>query len=344
MTLPLVSICIPTYNRSLFLKEAIASALATDYPNIEVVVSDNASTDDTCQVVQSFNDERIKYFKNETNIGAFGNFRKVLYEYAKGEYAIYLADDDLFIDRIYLPNAVNLIVNNSEIVLVLSNWRYIKEGKYRDIIFSFDPVCSGKKLVAGYFPKKLYDPFPYHLMFYTALFNRNLAIDINAMSSDCLDIDVLFMLKMAACGKVGFLDSISVAQRYTGNNFSSVAPYEKRFESMFVIGSELKEHLEKIGMSSSLIKDIKMRIAKKESNHILGRLLCEVHSNRSKAKLFSMLLEFATKLYNENALLLLMFLKPKVIVQLILVNFNSYSFLRKKFGISYRLSSSNKYQ
>ncbi len=334
MNYPLVSICIPTYNRASLLKEAIASAIVVDYPNIEIVISDNASTDNTCEVVQAFNDERIKYYRNETNIGSYRNFRKVLYEHAKGAYAIYLADDDLIIDKFYIRQAIDLIIKNKKIVLVLSNWRYIKNNQEVNITFSLENIFSGEKLVAEYYPKKLYDSLPYHLMLYTVLFDRNLSVRIDAMFPECLNFDVIFMLKIASCGDVGFINSISAGQRYTGNNFSSICPYDYQLESMFKIGNELERHLKETGMSKRIpIKKIKMRAAKRERNAVFGKMLLEI--NRKKAQFFPSFLAFLVKLYKENPLLLLIFLNPIIIVQLLLVNFNFYLFLKKKFGRKY---------
>ena len=58
MTEPLVSICIPTYNRANIIKKAIDSALSQTYKNIEVIVVDNASTDNTDEIVASYSDPR----------------------------------------------------------------------------------------------------------------------------------------------------------------------------------------------------------------------------------------------------------------------------------------------
>lgn len=92
---PLVTIGIPTYNRADgYLKQTLESAVNQTYPNIEIVVSDNCSSDHTEAVVQSFADPRIKYFKHVKNIGANNNFNFCL-EQAKGVYFLLLHDDDL---------------------------------------------------------------------------------------------------------------------------------------------------------------------------------------------------------------------------------------------------------
>lgn len=92
---PLVTIAIQTYNRAdSYLRKALESALAQTYPQLEIIVSDNASTDDTAALVGSFADTRLKYFRHERNIGANGNANFCL-EQAKGDYFLLLHDDDL---------------------------------------------------------------------------------------------------------------------------------------------------------------------------------------------------------------------------------------------------------
>jgi hypothetical protein len=108
---PFVTIGIPTYNRAGFLKDSLGSALSQTYSNIEVVVVDNASTDDTKDVVESFDDCRIKYFRNEKNIGGSANFERCL-NLSTGEYFSWLQDDDvLFNDFVETALEVSQLTN-----------------------------------------------------------------------------------------------------------------------------------------------------------------------------------------------------------------------------------------
>ncbi|MDD1651877.1 MAG: glycosyltransferase [Methanomicrobiales archaeon] len=91
---PLVSICIPTWNRAGMVGDAIRSALAQTCRDIEVLVVDNASTDTTADVVASFRDPRLRYVKNDRNLGLFGNFNRCI-ELAQGKYLHILHSDDL---------------------------------------------------------------------------------------------------------------------------------------------------------------------------------------------------------------------------------------------------------
>jgi hypothetical protein len=91
--LPLVTIAIPTYNRAELLIKAIDSALGQTYPKIEVVVSDNASRDDTAARLSEKHHPRLRYERQPSNIGSLGNWNACL-ALAHGEYFIMLSDDD----------------------------------------------------------------------------------------------------------------------------------------------------------------------------------------------------------------------------------------------------------
>lgn len=98
--LPLISVYMPTYNRVAMAIRAIESVLAQDYPHIELLVVDDASTDDTWQVLTNkyINDERIRFFRQSTGQGACAARNRAIAE-AKGEFVTGIDDDDEF-----LPN------------------------------------------------------------------------------------------------------------------------------------------------------------------------------------------------------------------------------------------------
>lgn len=95
---PLVSICIPTYNRPDLLEKTLTCLIGQTYPNLEIVVSDNCSPNDQVrQVTQAFmgRDNRIKYFRQQENIGPFANFIFVRNQ-ARGEFIMWSSDDHEF--------------------------------------------------------------------------------------------------------------------------------------------------------------------------------------------------------------------------------------------------------
>jgi GT2 family glycosyltransferase len=90
----MVSICIPTYNRARYLAEALTSALAQAHAHFEVIVSDDASTDDTRGVVAAFGDARIRYRSSDRRMGIAANRNRCV-ELARGRYIAWLDSDDV---------------------------------------------------------------------------------------------------------------------------------------------------------------------------------------------------------------------------------------------------------
>lgn len=98
-----VTIAVPTRNRSQFVIGAVLSALAQTYRDVEVVVSDNASSDDTVAKLEQIKDPRLVLVRQKENIGLVGNFNSCL-ENASGEFFLLLSDDDLL-----HPNAIEYL-------------------------------------------------------------------------------------------------------------------------------------------------------------------------------------------------------------------------------------------
>jgi glycosyltransferase involved in cell wall biosynthesis len=94
MNPPIVSICIPTFNRPRLLKEAIQSCLNQTFSDFEIIITDNSANDDSRTIVREFSDVRLRYFKNENNIGPHANSARAL-SLATGKYIKWLMDDDL---------------------------------------------------------------------------------------------------------------------------------------------------------------------------------------------------------------------------------------------------------
>ena len=124
--MPLVSILIPTFNRPVLFKKALESALNQTYENIEIVVGDDSSNNDTQELIKDYltKHSNIRYYHNESNLGQFDNDLKLL-SLSKGEYINLLMDDDLFkADKIEKMMEFFIKDKNNEISLVTSH-RYI---------------------------------------------------------------------------------------------------------------------------------------------------------------------------------------------------------------------------
>src|SRR5512137_2512935 len=102
---PLVSIVLPTYKRAHVLPHAISSVLNQTYTNLELVIVDDNSPDDTLEVVKLFNDSRIHYVKNEPNLKLPRALNRG-FSLARGEYLTWTSDDNL-----YAPTAIERMVD-----------------------------------------------------------------------------------------------------------------------------------------------------------------------------------------------------------------------------------------
>src|SRR4051812_30620927 len=124
MNPPKVSVCIPVYNGGEFLRLAINSVLASTMQDYEIVVVDNCSTDNTCDIVRSYNDPRIHLYQIPTNIGMIGNFNAVLSR-ATGTYIKLLPADDLLYPGCLAQQSSVLDNDKEEKIALVSGARHI---------------------------------------------------------------------------------------------------------------------------------------------------------------------------------------------------------------------------
>lgn len=93
---PIVSVCIPVRNGDQYIGQAVASVLEQSYPNLEVVIVDNCSTDNTASLVRELaqSDSRIRFYKNDRDLGLVGNLNACLW-HARGDYIKFVMSDDM---------------------------------------------------------------------------------------------------------------------------------------------------------------------------------------------------------------------------------------------------------
>ena len=125
---PLVSIVVATYNGSLFLLEQLESIKNQNYKNFEIIISDDASTDSTIEIINSFvkqnSDLRIKLNFNKKNLGYVKNFEKALL-LSNGDYIALCDQDDIWMSE-KLSKCIDKI-RNSNALAVFTNAKIINE-------------------------------------------------------------------------------------------------------------------------------------------------------------------------------------------------------------------------
>ena len=215
-----VSILIPTFNRVSYLKETIESALKQSYCDIEIIVSDNCSTDGTAELMAQYSDfKKIKSYRNESNLGMVGNWYKMLHEYTTGDFFLILSDDDLLLDCDYIAKAVALLLSDRQIKLVYANGivRYENSGKDVQLTLPFKQVTDGREIILS--RGKIQ---PVDFMLCNVLFNTELAQSLNSFENpNNLSCDSELFFKSAIVGKVAIVNSYASLYRIHDNNLVS---------------------------------------------------------------------------------------------------------------------------
>lgn len=124
---PLVSICVPTYNRASLLRESLKSICGQDYAPLEILISDNCSDDETEQVGREVakGDPRIRYVRHTRNIGLYGNHNFCIEE-SRGEFLCLFHDHDEHDLRI-VSEYVSFLQQHPQVGVVCSDWDLIND-------------------------------------------------------------------------------------------------------------------------------------------------------------------------------------------------------------------------
>lgn len=200
---PRVSVCIPTYNRATTLKKTIDAVLRQTFEDWEIIVCDDASTDDTEQVVRAFDDSRIQYFRNESNLGLYPNWNRCI-GLASGDYVAIFHDHD-----IYLPSIVECSVafldKYPSSSFVHSALLFISE---EDILTGVDvrpfpELMSGKELV-----KILVNRWDSPIMAATALVKRSAYEQVGGYNYERygIDCDMNMWFRLGQIGDVAYVN------------------------------------------------------------------------------------------------------------------------------------------
>lgn len=121
----MISVCMATYNGEKYIREQLNSILSQIGPYDEIVITDDGSSDQTLQIVQSFRDSRISFFSNSCRLGHVKNFERAL-SLSKGE-LIFLSDQDDIWAKNRLQKMIDNMRQRKNVLLVASNFDLINE-------------------------------------------------------------------------------------------------------------------------------------------------------------------------------------------------------------------------
>ncbi|MCT4638575.1 MAG: glycosyltransferase [Bacteroidales bacterium] len=240
MNEPLVSVIMNCYNGEKYLKEAVYSVVNQTYKNWEVVFFDNASDDDSVNIVKSINDERINVFVNNNNV-PLGEARNIAISKAKGEYITFLDVDD-----IWFPNKLESQVYNfpEDCVVSYSDGFYINNEEKTN--YKFSHYTMFKAMPKGWvFGDLLVQDF---VNWQTVMVRRIMCNDKFYFSTDfsfAEDYDLLLRLSLLGC--FHYVDKPLVYYRVHPNSITQTR-FDLRVDELkmiyyrFVNLSEVKQY------------------------------------------------------------------------------------------------------
>lgn len=211
-----VSVCMASFNGALYIREQITSILAQLNENDELVVTDDCSSDNTAEIVESFRDSRIRLFRNETRLGYVQNFARAI-TYSQGKY-IALSDQDDIWPEGRLEKLLQCVQNENDALAIgdfleignslervdssnNKNKIYSREGRLR----IFAAIMLGRSKYFGC----------------CFMFGRELVPKILPIPQGVESHDMWIALLAASTGKIRFVTEPVLLRRIHGNNVTS---------------------------------------------------------------------------------------------------------------------------
>jgi glycosyltransferase involved in cell wall biosynthesis len=223
---PKVSVCVPTYNRAALLDGCLRSILSQTFRDYEILVLDNCSTDHTSDVVPRFRDDRLRYHRNDRNIGPFPNMNLAI-EMARGEYLCIAHDDDVYLPR-FLERTVALLDAHPGV------------GMVHCAVFETDASGARRRLVRAYRQTRVLEGRQVFLRFLrghnvccsSVMVRRALVARVGGFDPRYLCADFHLWLRLALHGDVGYVSDPLVEMRVhrdTVTNWLDPARWHREF-------------------------------------------------------------------------------------------------------------------
>lgn len=211
-----ISVIITTYNRKEYLEKAINSVFGQTYKNIEIIIIDDCSKDDTSDFCKSINDQRIKFYRNKHNQGCGFNRKKALEKYATGKYIVFLDDDDKFINNHYFKDAVKILEGNEKLSMVCAP--HIVNNQIDDTKitkkFPYKRIVDNKDFFLNFGNEKYPKPI------ISIAIIRKKALEFAKYKEMKILNDTTIFLRALLYGPMGFISIVSAEYLVHGNNIS----------------------------------------------------------------------------------------------------------------------------
>jgi glycosyltransferase involved in cell wall biosynthesis len=195
---PLVSVGVPVYNGEKYLAGALDSLCAQDYSELEIIISDNASTDETADICAEYakRDGRIQYFRNVDNLGAVPNFNRLV-GLARGDFFLWAAHDDRWLPG-FISACVGRLLDKPDAVACYT--RYQPIGSSGQKIGSAPEVIENLEQTVRARWQRMLSCWPLHAAIYGVL--RTSAMRRTRLIQTSIGCDLVFMTELAVHGQV----------------------------------------------------------------------------------------------------------------------------------------------
>ena len=198
-SMALVTVMIPTYNQATLIAKAIDSALAQDYENLEVVVCDDNSTDNTSVVLSKYdNSPRVRVFRNEKNLGRVKNYKHLLEDLARGEWFVNLDGDDYFTDTKFISDSVKLANQYGKDVVFVQAGHAVATSDEKILKTALPDISNDYEVMDG---KDYFLQF-HHFSHLATVARRSAALPLDFYRYDIFSSDIESFLRLALHGKV----------------------------------------------------------------------------------------------------------------------------------------------
>ena len=226
-----VSLGIPVYNESLFLKDTIESLLSQSYSNIEIIAIDNCSSDNSYEILKKYSkkDKRLKVFRNEINIGLSNNFN-LLVEKSSGEYFCWIGAHDIY-DKFYIEKLLKKIIYYEKASVVFCNVSNINNEN--EIIIEkketgFELLSSNKFIRLIKLPWLIRGSGDIVM----GIFKKDKLKKTDLFSKSILWADVFLVYQLASIGKIKRVDEVLRSRRYFREDEISFDSWESKYKHL----------------------------------------------------------------------------------------------------------------
>jgi glycosyltransferase involved in cell wall biosynthesis len=220
MIQPLISVVIPSYNHELFIEKCLSSVLNQTYQNLEIIVIDDGSKDNSCQIIKEIaeaNPRKVKFFQ-QTNVGLIGTLNKSI-DLIHGEYVSFLASDDFWLPE-KIAKEYAAIMKHPKSAFVFSDCFFAYKDYFSDCRYSSYKKRL-KKIPVG-IPLQLYDQLLIEniIITTTVLINTFFLRQVGQFDGKLAFEDFDMWIRLSKMGPIIYIDEPLAYYRLHDSNFS----------------------------------------------------------------------------------------------------------------------------